>query len=384
MLLFIRGITPINTLLSICIFLGFSLSIFLLAKRSHKSYANTFLACLMLIYTMFLIPGYLYGARILEYVPHISNWSPFLYVLLGPLIYFYTKANTQKSFRLQKIDLLHLIPFLIFMIIDWKHLLLSGPEKIESYINTVENGIYPFPLWIRIAKIVLNFSYFLLSFRLTLLYKKHLSQTSSSIDRRYFQWLLLFSSTLLIPLVGFSLVALTQFKIISVTFFAFSTGLIIMTTYFAVLFKPSLFLRFPNQMESMDQEQEEKKKYEQSSLQDAQKDRLVSKLLSFVETEKPYLEPELTLGQLSEQVDIPAHYLSQIINERIQKSFGDFINNYRVEKAKVLLTDQKYNHYTIISTAYEAGFNSKSAFYSAFKKFTGTTPSEYRKRLKAS
>lgn len=87
----------------------------------------------------------------------------------------------------------------------------------------------------------------------------------------------------------------------------------------------------------------------------------------------------MTLAQLAEQVNIPAHYVSQVINEKLATSFLDFVNGYRVKAAQAKLIDPKLSHYTILSIAYEAGFNSKSTFYTAFKKVTGMTPSQYRK-----
>ncbi|SEP97754.1 helix-turn-helix domain-containing protein [Neolewinella agarilytica] len=381
MLLFVRGITLLNTMLSVGVFLGISLTVFLLAKQSQKSYANIFLALVVLCYTIFILPGYLYGARILQYVPHISNTGALIYPLLGPLIYLYAKASTQRSFRLQLRDFLHVTPFLFFLIIDWDFLVISGPEKYAHYENLIIRGVYPMPVWERLAKVLVSSVYFLLSIRFIFRYQKHLSATSTSIDRTYSQWLLLFSSVLLVPLVIIALVAFTQYEVVSVTIFAFCFVFFIIVVYAAALLKPRLFHRFPNQMESESAQEIAQKKYESSNLRESQKEQMVNKLLTYVTTEKPYLEPELTLGQLAEQVDIPSHYLSQIINEKIQQSFGDFINSYRVEKAKAMLTDDNYSHFTIIATAYEAGFNSKTAFYEAFKKFTGSTPSKYRKSL---
>ena len=69
----------------------------------------------------------------------------------------------------------------------------------------------------------------------------------------------------------------------------------------------------------------------------------------------------------------------QIINEKMGRNFLDFVNQYRVEEAKGMLTDENRNHLTVLSIAYDAGFNSKTAFYSAFKKQTGTSPTKYRK-----
>ena len=91
-----------------------------------------------------------------------------------------------------------------------------------------------------------------------------------------------------------------------------------------------------------------------------------------------YLDPDLTLEKLAQQEKVSSGHLSRIINLYGNKSFNDFINELRVEQAKVFLSDPDYDPYTIVSIGLECGFNSKSTFYSAFKKFTSLTPSQYR------
>jgi YesN/AraC family two-component response regulator len=97
-----------------------------------------------------------------------------------------------------------------------------------------------------------------------------------------------------------------------------------------------------------------------------------------MEEEKLYQEPELTLQQLAEKLELPTYQVSVILNEGMQKSFYDLVNGHRVEEAKRLLLDRKNLHYTILSVGFEAGFNSKTTFNTVFKKFTGFTPTEYR------
>ena len=124
----------------------------------------------------------------------------------------------------------------------------------------------------------------------------------------------------------------------------------------------------------------QKQKYEHSNLRTTQKEKYLSKLKAFMMTEKPYQLSELTLAQLAEKVKIPSYHLSQVINEKLNCNFLDFINSYRVEEAKERLMDAKFSHYTIMAVAYEAGFNAKSTFYSVFKKQTGMTPSQFKKQ----
>ena len=102
-------------------------------------------------------------------------------------------------------------------------------------------------------------------------------------------------------------------------------------------------------------------------------------LLTLMKERELYTDPELNLSSLAEKLQISAGYLSQIINEKEQKNFFEFINWYRVNAAKEKLTNHSYDQYSILGIALESGFSSKSTFNSLFKKYTGQTPSAYKK-----
>jgi AraC-like DNA-binding protein len=95
--------------------------------------------------------------------------------------------------------------------------------------------------------------------------------------------------------------------------------------------------------------------------------------------ERPYLDFELTLQKLALKTDIPEKELSLLINHYLGKHFFDFINEYRINEAKVILANPDKKEVTILEILYQVGFNSKSSFYTAFKKFTNKTPTQYRK-----
>ena len=94
---------------------------------------------------------------------------------------------------------------------------------------------------------------------------------------------------------------------------------------------------------------------------------------------EPYLDSSLTIQGLSEQLNMPVKDLSALINLYMNKHFFDFINEYRIEKAKEILIDPAQKELTILEILYHVGFNSKSSFSTSFKKYTGTTPTEFRK-----
>jgi len=92
--------------------------------------------------------------------------------------------------------------------------------------------------------------------------------------------------------------------------------------------------------------------------------------------EKPYKKYNLSIDELSQISDIPPRYLSQIINELLNKNFFDFVNNYRIEDAKEQLKNDKKR---VSEIMYDIGFSSRSSFNNSFKKYVGTTPSQFRK-----
>lgn len=99
----------------------------------------------------------------------------------------------------------------------------------------------------------------------------------------------------------------------------------------------------------------------------------------YILREQRYLDSNLSLEKLAQEQKMSVSHLSKVINTCGDYNFSDYINSLRVEQAKKLLSDSNFDKYTNVSIGLECGFNSKSTFYSAFKKFTSTTPTEYRK-----
>nr|WP_304608099.1 helix-turn-helix domain-containing protein [Lentiprolixibacter aurantiacus] len=92
---------------------------------------------------------------------------------------------------------------------------------------------------------------------------------------------------------------------------------------------------------------------------------------------KAFINQELSLNDLSVQLNIPVNKLSQAINRHAEMKYTDYINRYRVDQVKELMSDPKYGHLSILGMALESGFTSKATFNRAFKKFTNETPSQY-------
>lgn len=122
-------------------------------------------------------------------------------------------------------------------------------------------------------------------------------------------------------------------------------------------------------------------KYAKSGLRKEQAEAYLTKLLSYMDDEKPYLDGDLTIHHLAQKTGIPRHYITEVLNEKYGRNFFTFVNEYRVREVISRINDPKYQHYTILAIAFDAGFNSKSTFNTIFKAYTGNTPSEYRNNL---
>ncbi|MGE5343735.1 MAG: helix-turn-helix domain-containing protein [Candidatus Omnitrophota bacterium] len=121
-------------------------------------------------------------------------------------------------------------------------------------------------------------------------------------------------------------------------------------------------------------------KYKTFKLSDTESKHWLSILISYMEEEKPYLDQNITLPGLAEQLSVRKEVLSQAINRELKLNFNSFLNGYRIEEAKRKLKDPKENQFVILKIAYEVGFNSKSSFNAVFKKMTGMSPKEYREK----
>ena len=110
---------------------------------------------------------------------------------------------------------------------------------------------------------------------------------------------------------------------------------------------------------------------------------LFNKINAYILEQKKYLDPYMSLESLSEELNMSSGHLSSLINKYSNMHFSDYINDYRVKQVKKIIIDETYAHYTIVAIGLESGFNSKSTFYAAFKKFTNLSPIQFKKQFAA-
>ena len=122
-----------------------------------------------------------------------------------------------------------------------------------------------------------------------------------------------------------------------------------------------------------------KEPYAKSSIENGEVMHLKERLSNLMKDTEPYLNKDLKMVEIAANLNISEHKLSQLLNVHLGTNFFDFVNKYRVNKARLLLKDPAFDKYTIETIARECGFNSKSTFNEAFKKIEGITPSAFKK-----
>jgi AraC-like DNA-binding protein len=347
--------------------------IILLQKRGQRApriFLSGFFISRALIILFFA--SYFYSDLIYHVPDLYVLGEPFLY-LYAPFLFLYTLSVSTNNFRFRWVDILHFVPAMVvlayflvyfhFFPSDLKIQMLLGDSLFAPFIV---NGKM---LWVQFIAYAVACTYLLV------LYRMKIKLYNSSYNHELYHWLIF--------LVGAFLV----WKGIFVS--GYLSGIIsgeyqnlfMIFIELSFLFYASMIAYKGLQMPHVVLSLREDRSYQTSPLTTDDRQEMLSKLKLTMNQEKPYLDPELTLNQLANQCGIPVHHLSQILNKDLKRNFYTYINEQRVEEAKLRLADPKNEKLTILEILYDVGFNSKSVFNTAFKKNTGMTPTDYRKKM---
>jgi len=307
---------------------------------------------------------------------------PFTY---GPLLYLYIKYQTIENIKFNWKYLLHFLPFLLVFI---SAILLRGRPvmRLENFWDTDPflsfRLIYGFSFFLSIT------AYSIIAFVLINRHQKNIKNLVSYTSGRItLSWLLVVSISFYLTYVSVFILGIYIIfardpsydpsipSYFGLTFFAFAFS-------FYGFKQPGIFREILAEQKPQPQKERADEsieiKYEKSGLKEKDALRYLDHLLSYMKDSKPYLDVDLTIHDISQALDIPRHYLTQVINGMLGKNFYTFINEYRLEKVKKLLVDENFSKFTLTSIAFEAGFSSKSSFNSVFKNATGMTPTQFR------
>jgi AraC-like DNA-binding protein len=352
----------------ISVFITCILSLFFFFNKRGFILENRILAILLVVFNLQILYSFATSSFAFQY---FLDWHKPLFLvrqtsfLIGPLLYLYVNSFLKRKDMLNYRNSIHFLPFtgaIIYLMIYYRDL--NQFVIWESIIDLKDT----------ILILTHNLVYIVLSLS---------SMKSTTISLRGFYRSILISSHnrwLQILLVGFIMIWIVDLNSFAtymilqrpgwcaytVSIYALTVFLFINTIMFFLLLKPDVYYVIA--------------KYKNNKLTQPDKSEYLQKLNFYMETQKPYLNPDITLESLAGEISVNPRILSQIINETFKKNFKSYILEYRIKESMQILADSKHSKLTILEVLYQVGFNSKSAFNNQFKLFTNLTPIEYRSK----
>lgn len=356
----------LNNLSKIVVFLLLFFSFFLLTVSSNKRKSNQLFAVFLMLIafdmTGFFLNDWYQKKPIVDYLRNSST------LLQLPILYFYVRSVCYSNFLLKFKDCIHGLLFLSFFIF---FLIFSTSETIFFALQTIGEAQY--------------IGYMVLIFLTLNQYKKSYLENYTNPENLSYKWLSQMITVLLIA----HLFVVTKFL------FGFSNDLnlqlllnvivsiiaLLVSSYFVLkaLYQPQLFRGIELKEEPISVLIKKESKQLISELTPEIEEKIKT-LETFMSEEESFLDAELTIQNLALQIGFPQKELSTLINQHLGKHFFDFINEYRIQKAKSILENPESKEVTVLEILYQVGFNSKSSFNTAFKKQCQLTPIEYRKQ----
>ena len=355
---------------------GFFLITLLWLRRSTNLLATALLIAVVFVMLVINADYLLTTSEIYRQYSSLYGMSFSSMLVMGPLVYLYTRSIMDDSFVWQWKHFIHFIPFLIKFIHGLKFITLPTNIKIAVIDAFLAQQAYLTRFAIVIISLqVLHMCIYLYFTRkiITLKMNGYLETPFLISFQQRSRWVntlfLCFVLLLIVFVLWFAVVMyLGHYLSIADYTNALLTSLIIYFIAYNTVLNPDLI-----------NPDFQRKSQASPPIPAGDKIHLQQKLNSLMEEKRFFLKPDVDLNSLSKELDLPVYLCSKLINDTSGKGFFDFINTYRIQEVKKRLTDPAFNHYSILGIALETGFNSKSSFNLAFKKITGMTPKEYRK-----
>lgn len=367
----IIDMNPSLDIFAVLYFAGLALAIFwvlvLLGIKRGNQTSNRILAVLLFMISIGIVNAILVHTKYIFKIPHLIGLSWPISFAYPPLFFLYVKSLTSRKINFKK-QLFHFTPFIISAVNLIPFYLQSGGYKTDYLLSSWNR---PSTIHTVVSSLIIfqELIYITLSLRLLLRHSRKVNSVYSTLEKHNLSWIRsLIVCYVLVTAIYFVLnfyespINSIHVAPVIVVVFVYALG------YMGVR-QPGVFSEIESSRSG--------KKYLRSGLDSEKASNYLRQLIHIVETDRLFVDSNLTLHKLANKLSISPNHLSQLLNESLNQSFSDFVNYYRVEEAKKLLRNPANNHLTILAISYEVGFNSKSSFNSIFKKHVDMTPSQY-------
>lgn len=373
----------VSSFLISAILIGILMSVVIFTKNRTRIQSLFLLNCFILLITITNIDFYLCYTGMIKYAPCFFNSTEILVLLIGPVLFLFLQTLlTGRRINFKKKSI-HLILPVSYFLTQIGYLLKSDFIKLcyyaESYNIPIDIEIPPTTsllylsqtfnnlfIWLVIGSALV---YFFLSYSVILNYKSKNKNSKSFTDKKFFSrnLVFLYIVTFLIVFVFFIHSENDQKE--------YYIGLIASCILYIIAYFVIYESRYFNNSWLSE-------KYQTSGISNRSKE-IFLKTKDYLEENEYFLNQDCSLQNLSKRLSIPSNYISQSIHEITEKTFNDFINEYRIDVAKKRIVDLEFQHLNQEGISSSVGFSSKTSFYTSFKKYTGMTPTQYKKRNNA-
>lgn len=361
----------------------------LLVFRKETKKADRYLMFFFLIMTLFLLFAYSNTIQLFLTHPEIMPIIVLVPLLYGPVLYFYVSELNAEHHKKKKLWY-HFIPIAAYYLIMSPLFLKENHDDLIGFFN---EKFIDLPLYINLGVAIQYLSaptYFIFILIKLSKHKKSIKNAYSNDEYVNLNWLnYMVIGAIVLWLLETAMIVYWNYFAQSVPVFVphmikSSYVVFIFLMGFYGLRQGNIFTKHDDALTNYKEDSEclklETQQLKKRNLQfEKCWEENKEKLLVYISEKKPYLNSNLKLLDIAIDLDIPPHVLSNLINEKLNQNYFDFINTYRVDDAKAMLINPTFNNYTILSIAFECGFNSKSSFNRIFKNQTGFTPSIYQK-----
>jgi AraC-like DNA-binding protein len=365
---------------------------FFLSKKQDKSISDRILTIWVLLFALhFSIPFFIEKRLFF----HELFWGYTLGVVIVthmPLLFIYTNSLVNRNFKLSLGNLWH-FGFVLLYIMSLIPAFILGKEDFLELVEGKQDSTYH--LFLPMMTSLFFRIYFLMRTIIVLLRHQYIIKEEFSYERNIdLAWIkrivYAFAIIIVLSFVAYALVSINFISVYQMDYINIVANLLLFFYIAYSGYSQQAIFQAGDEIHFMSEEKTEMHQSKEEVLSpaavnqipDPESDPKISELVEIMNREKPYLEQELTIGELALQLNMHSHQLSKMLNDSIGKNFFEFINDYRLEEFKKLAVNPKNKHISILGLAMEAGFNSKATFNRFFKNATGLTPSEFMESYK--
>lgn len=336
---------------------GFLVSIALLRKKDRHP-SHVFLTLFLVVVGLQLTFKVVTKMWLMDNVHLFYILSYYLPFLAAPAFYLFIRSRVNGTRFTQK-DLLHIAPFVIFGTLTFLYSL-----GFRGYFSK------PTIPWVRaVCELISLAAYFWYSRKLIL-------SASGDSKRTLKEFLYYVTIAEAIVIITFGVMVMYYYKMPDLRMLFIVLTFVIYWITWKLMTDPTALLSTKTVAHAM--HIQPVARYAHSGLKEEEASRIEQELRNLMSVQKAFTDSQLTIDKLAASVHTTRHHLSQVLNERIKRSYGDYISDLRLEEAKRRLADPKSGRYTIAAIALDSGFSAVSTFNESFKKRFGLTPSRFR------